>query len=70
MLLRRLTELQLKVSELETETDRLSGALEVQKGTTSQAESAAAKRVEEVSKEFYKKVSDFSGARPRFLLTV
>lgn len=52
----RLNELQTKVSNLESETDRLSQALEAQKAATIEAQTAAAKRVEEVSRDLQKKV--------------
>ena len=49
-------ELQEKVTDLESETDRLSEALDAQKATTVEAQSAAAKQLEEVSRELQKRV--------------
>ena len=52
----RLNELQTKVSDLESETDRLSQALEAQKTATIEVQTAATKKVEEVSRDLQKKV--------------
>lgn len=52
----RLNELQTKVSDLESETDRLSQALEAQKAATIEVQTAATKKVEEVSRDLQKKV--------------
>lgn len=52
----RLKELQDKVTELESETDRLSHALEAQKVVTLEAQVKAVKQAEEISKELQKKV--------------
>lgn len=54
----RVKELETKISELESETDRLSAALDAQKRTTLEAQTAAAKKVEDMSKELQKKVSN------------
>ncbi|KAI0697242.1 CASP C terminal-domain-containing protein [Cytidiella melzeri] len=58
----RLQELQAKVSELESETDRLSNALKAQKAATTEAQAAAAKKVEETSEvdQFRQKLKQYS----------
>ena len=50
-------ELEAKISELESEIDRLSTVLEAQKAATSEAHSTAAKKVEELSRGLQKKAS-------------
>ena len=52
----RVKELEAKVVELESETDRLSTALEAQKTTAAEAQAAAAKKVDELSRDIQKKV--------------
>ncbi|GBE81022.1 CASP C terminal-domain-containing protein [Sparassis latifolia] len=54
----QLKELESKVSDLETETDRLSQALEAQKVATKAAQATAAKKAEEAAKELRKKSND------------
>ena len=50
-------ELEAKLSDLESETDRLSTALDAQKAATAEARSNATKKVEELSRELQKKAS-------------
>lgn len=59
----RLNELQTKVSDLESETDRLSQALEAQKAATIEVQTAATKKVEEVSRDLQKKASEIEQLR-------
>ena len=47
-----------KTTELETETDRLSQALEAQKVTTNEAQAAAVKKVDELGREVQKRVAE------------
>lgn len=49
-------ELESKISELESETDRLSRSLESQKVTTTEVQAALAKQREESTRELHKKV--------------
>ena len=65
----RLKELQDKVAELESETDRLSHALEAQKAATLEAQAKAAKQVEEASKELQKKVAAYLCTVAKWTLT-
>lgn len=60
-----LKDLQEKVAELETETERLSRALEVQKAATVEAQTAAAKQVEEASRELQKKSTEADQLRQK-----
>ena len=53
-------ELDAKVAELESETDRLSSALEAQKRATIEVQTTAAKRVEETHRELQKRASKIS----------
>lgn len=52
----RIKEYESKVAELESETDRLSQALETQKHVTEEARAVAAKKADELTKEIQKKV--------------
>ncbi len=61
MLWNSLQDLQTKVSELESETDRLSSALEAQKAATVDIQAATSKKVEEISKELQRKVGNLYG---------
>lgn len=49
--------LETRISELETETERLSLALEAQKANTAHAEAAGTKKVEEMANELRRKAS-------------
>ena len=51
-----ITEYETKIAELETETDRLSQALEAQKAVAEEAQAAASKKIEELGREIQKKV--------------
>ena len=51
-----ITEYETKIADLETETDRLSQALEAQKAVAQEAQSAASKKIEELGREIQKKV--------------
>jgi homeobox protein cut-like len=51
-----LKELQEKAAQLESETDRLSEALEAQKMATAGVQNDAARQIDEMSKELQKKV--------------
>ena len=53
----RVKELEAKLSDLESETDRLSTALDAQKAATAEMRSNATKKVEELSRELQKKAS-------------
>ena len=55
-----LQELQSKVTDLESETDRLSSALEAQKAAASDTLAASTKKVEDISKELQRRVWSFS----------
>lgn len=52
----RIKEYESKVTELESETDRLSQALETQKHAAEEARTIASKKAEELTKEIQKKV--------------
>lgn len=52
----RVKGLESKITDLESETDRLSRALEVQKSATLDAQAAATRKVEESARELQKKV--------------
>ena len=56
-------ELEVKVAELESETDRLSTSLEVQKRTTVDAQTTSARKVEEMNRELQKRASVLSKLR-------
>ena len=49
-------EYEAKIADLESETDRLSQALEAQKNAAEQAQAAASKKVDELGREVQKKV--------------
>ena len=51
-------EYEIKIADLESETDRLSEALEAQKSATEAAQAAAAKKVEELGREVQKKAAE------------
>ena len=51
-----ITEYETKIADLETETDRLSQALETQKAVAEEAQAAASKNIEELGREIQKKV--------------
>ena len=51
-----ITEYETKIADLETETDRLSQALEAQKAAAEEAQAAASKKIEELGREIQKKV--------------
>ena len=51
-----ITEYETKIADLETETDRLSQALEAQKAVAEEAQAAASKKIEELGREIQKKV--------------
>jgi len=61
----RVQSLESKVTELESETDRLSKALEAQKLSTAEAQAAAAKKVEEVARELQKKSNEADQLRQK-----
>ncbi|GJE95498.1 CASP C terminal-domain-containing protein [Phanerochaete sordida] len=61
----RLKELQVKVTELESETDRLSHALEVQKAATLEAQAKAQKQAEEITRDLQKKSSEADQLRQK-----
>ena len=49
-------EYETKIADLESETDRLSQALDAQKATAEQAQAMASKKVDELGREVQKKV--------------
>ncbi len=51
-------EYEIRIADLESETDRLSQALEAQKFATEAAQAAASKRVEELGREVQKKAAE------------
>jgi homeobox protein cut-like len=61
----RVKELLAQVSQLETESERLSRALETQKLNASEAEIAASKNIEGLSKEIQKKTSEIEQLKLR-----
>ncbi|KAJ3550102.1 hypothetical protein NM688_g5108 [Phlebia brevispora] len=61
----RVKQLEAKVAELESETDRLSAALDAQKKATTEAQAAAAKKAEETSRELQKKDGEVSQLRQK-----
>ena len=52
----RVKELESKITELETETDRLSQALDAQKSTASEAQTKLSKQLDESGRELQKRV--------------
>lgn len=52
----RIKEYETKIAELESETDRLSQALEVQKAAAEQAQTVASKKADELGREIQKRV--------------
>ncbi len=65
----RVKELESKITELESETDRLSRALDSQKVLTIEAQAGLAKQREESTRELHKKVPYQSVSLGRKLLT-
>ncbi|OJT15752.1 Protein CASP [Trametes pubescens] len=61
----RIKEYESKVTELESETDRLSQALETQKHVAEDARIAAAKKVDELTKEIQKKSAEADQLRTK-----
>ncbi|KAH9949595.1 CASP C terminal-domain-containing protein [Amylocystis lapponica] len=61
----RLKDLEVKVTELESETDRLSQALDAQKAATADAQGAAAKKIEEAAKELQRKSGEVEQLRQK-----
>ncbi|PSR81187.1 hypothetical protein PHLCEN_2v6522 [Hermanssonia centrifuga] len=59
----RLQELKSRVTDLESETDRLSSTLESQKAITLEAQAAAAKRIEELSRDIQRKITEVDQLR-------
>lgn len=54
--MRSVRDLESKITELETETDRLSQALDAQKSTASETQAKMAKQLEESVREVQKRV--------------
>lgn len=54
----RIKEYESKITDLESETDRLSQALDAQKKATGEAQAAAAKKVDELGREVQKKAAE------------
>lgn len=63
----RIKEYESKVAELESETDRLSQALETQKHVAEEARTVASKKADELTKEIQKKVGLCLGKLREFL---
>ncbi|KAI0663567.1 CASP C terminal-domain-containing protein [Cubamyces menziesii] len=61
----RIKEYESKIADLESETDRLSQALEAQKRATEEAQAAAAKKVDELGKEVQKKSAEVDQLRSK-----
>lgn len=58
----RVKDLEAQISELESGSDRLSRALDMQKGLMLEVEVEARRRMEDVEREFLGKVSEFRRA--------
>ena len=52
----RIKEYEAKITDLESETDRLSQSLDSQKAAAEQAQAVASKRIDELGREVQKKV--------------